>query len=967
MQLSYNGFSLDSLGEFTVSQTREFEGGEAPQRARVTLTVRLDVFEEVFATNRALLAQAEQALRTANGVLQWSDADTGVDYVNQTAAVLSTGLPEDPNAWGQYHQQLVMVFSYFDQGVATANVPLTFASAGGQPPLALGNVTAWSETNTVDRFSPMKSPRRMSLGKVTASGMILADTTQALADRRAYLAGQKALLDQLDGRDGALAYGAFFAQTVRVDEFTAKIDEAVNAIEWSFTAHYTRFPDEEDYATVEFQAAQRDENTGEQFLDFTGRITATDEATARAKLAALGAAVLAQYGYGGAQQLKNDASVSAASANADGDTFLELTFGQTYRRWRPDNSTATFLPTGAAGAPVALPNIRIWTLHYSAARYNEMRSQRRHASGRIEAGGTVAGDPALPLAQRRAALIAQAVAMFQAVNGADGALQRGAWRQVVRAADFRAEVNQAITGIEWSLSAEWSVFPNEEGYATAEYTASQRDSEEDGDEFLSLHGRILAPSEAAARAKFTSVRDGTLALYGWGIGNRIRGESAAERVYANGDKTAGLSGSEAADGTTFIELTFTEEYRRRKGASVLASSVRMTTRTDATTGLVQTVFAGQVTASGANVGAAYAAALAKANALGGGKEAGIGGSAFLKLAQIGWDERQVRQDGPTEFVKLEFSFEYQSKSPAGAAYLEFSTTVNTDPFGIDTEDVTGYVVAVDFATANALYLSQVRGAYAGRLIRGESLSQAQVQKQAGGGFTAQQLRLEFRLQAYVVKGRVAYRYGITVAIDYLTLEKTTRLHGSAFGSTAAAAQGAHDALVATLAPGSLVRTEAGKEFEFTSDFNSTAFVRLDFDDTYVDRVTGVTGTLEMRLRERVRYSGPRWATQPTLVGEDGTGGFDVPQTISVQGGSRTVEGSATGAVRAEVEAWGKRQRALLTGDANGGFFAQPEEWDIEYDFVPRVDGVSQGVGENVRLWRVDFTFAELLPNYPAPL
>ena len=59
-------------------------------------------------------------------------------------------------------------------------------------------------------------------------------------------------------------------------------------------------------------------------------------------------------------------------------------------------------------------------------------------------------------------------------------------------------------------------------------------------------------------------------------------------------------------------------------------------------------------------------------------------------------------------------------------------------------------------------------------------------------------------------------------------------------------------------------------------------------------------------------------------------------------------------------------RALLTGDQLGDSYLLPEQWDTDYEFVPRVDGVAQGAVENVRLYRVNFTFAEILPLYPVP-
>jgi hypothetical protein len=43
-----------------------------------------------------------------------------------------------------------------------------------------------------------------------------------------------------------------------------------------------------------------------------------------------------------------------------------------------------------------------------------------------------------------------------------------------------------------------------------------------------------------------------------------------------------------------------------------------------------------------------------------------------------------------------------------------------------------------------------------------------------------------------------------------------------------------------------------------------------------------------------------------------------------------------------------------------------EEWENDYEFVPRIEGVATGNIANVRLRRVNFQFGEILPLYPKP-
>src|ERR1017187_2854454 len=120
MKLSYNGLPIDELGEFTVSQSREYEEG---QRCKVTLKVNVSVFERSYADNYALLAQVREALRVQNGVLVWTNDDTGTDYVNRTVTVLTD---EQPEEWGTYAQEAKLTFTYYEQDLVTNNLPLTF-------------------------------------------------------------------------------------------------------------------------------------------------------------------------------------------------------------------------------------------------------------------------------------------------------------------------------------------------------------------------------------------------------------------------------------------------------------------------------------------------------------------------------------------------------------------------------------------------------------------------------------------------------------------------------------------------------------------------------------------------------------------------------------------------------------------------------------------------------------------------
>jgi hypothetical protein len=42
----------------------------------------------------------------------------------------------------------------------------------------------------------------------------------------------------------------------------------------------------------------------------------------------------------------------------------------------------------------------------------------------------------------------------------------------------------------------------------------------------------------------------------------------------------------------------------------------------------------------------------------------------------------------------------------------------------------------------------------------------------------------------------------------------------------------------------------------------------------------------------------------------------------------------------------------------------PPEMENDYEFVPRINGIIEGANANMRLYRVNFTFWEILPWYP---
>jgi hypothetical protein len=976
MDLTYNSLALHELGEvIVIDQHREYEGGESPQRAKVTFNVVVNLFERAFADNYDLVKKVRAKLKTQHGQLTWKDSETDTVWVDQTATVLSENLPEDPNGWGEYFQQIRIAFQFYEHDVLSQNLVLLFtptrATDTGEH-VTLGRVTGWREELVTDRYSDLRSVRRHTGGRVTASGQFFGNPLASLADRRVSLLAQKeAMLAALNSADGSLSYGPgglAFNRTVKAESFSAEVDQASNAIAWSAVFTYTLFPgDEADYFLVEYTAEQRDGNTGEQFLAVSGEINAATEGAARAHLEELTLVITRSYGYySNGQELNKNSTAHQVEADADGNSFLRLNFSFEYRRFRTDNTTLTFVKTGSA-TPQVLGNVVQYEQKYSARRFSDMRSQRQHAGGMITASGTwLHAKPHSDLEVRRKALLQIEKKMLAEVNGADGTLVFGNhFNGVVRVDEFTAKINQAITGIDWSISVSYSLFPNEPGYATVEFNVSNRENVEDGDATMLFSGKITAQDRLAAITKLDQLRETVLAANSYTLAQRLRAEGVSQHVFANGDKTSGLSASEEADGTTFLEYNFTEEYRKRM-TGLVGTTLRRSEAEDVKAGFVIITYSGTVTASGSTVDAAYATALAKARELGEGK------GDFPVRSQITFDQRQTRAEtGGTEnvkeFVRLEFSFEYQSK--ATRIYFEYALATNYETFGLDEQTLSGFITGPGQSAVETVYVDFIRPQFNDFVRHGERITDSQQVLGGDDARVTQFVRRDFSLSCHLPKpeNSVAIRYGIDTARNYASLEQMITVEGSVFAASETMAKAAMQALLDGQQFGSPVTERFHQDREYAPSpllADANAFLKFDFNVSYAQRLTGVTGVLECAVTESVTYSGTRWVAQPLPRTAPGVGGISIVQDCGVEPGRRSVRGSVTAATYAAAKAWADAQRSLLTGDIDGNHYPQPEVLEPAYEFVPRIEGVVRGGGSNVRVVRLSFTFDEILPNYP---
>ena len=639
MKLIYNSTDLVALATHVrLLQTSTIrEPAEAPQRERVTMRVRLEFLEDSFRANYALIQQARAALKTQQAVLLFQE-DEGEPYMQRTVTAAEDEAPEE-RPGSTYRQSLTIVFWYFNHDLTTNCLNAAVTTADGASDL--GAVERWEERLSVSRFDELRDPRQRVAGQVTAVGRWQADTTQSLDERRQALIAQKTALKAaiVKGATITLAF-ADFTQTVRVVDFKVDLDQPNNYVGWQLSVTYTCYPDERDYLLCELRVTQRENKAeGVALLHLNGRIGAASEAAARSKLATLkGALVPSGYLLQGEESEARTVE-SVSGAGGDGAAFIELTYSLEYRETA--TLACTFKRDKINAATVDLGTVDRFTDRYATTLFDELRSLPKRTAGAVTINGMwtapeSATDKATVLLAKKAALDAELS------KGISGTVQYGTvFNKLVRVMDFYSEINRLKNRIEWSLSANFTRFPNEADYALCEFRLTTREDKEAGTVHLAMSGKIGAPTPELARAKLARLRT-QLVPAGY---VRMREDSDENRV----DVESGMSTGPNTGGATFIESTFSEDYQKT-AADVPTWTLRVASDDDVKTAMVHTTYAGQVTATGAMITDAFNTASAQAAALGDGKYD------FKTRSQVTENERLFQTTGGKVFVTVDFSY-----------------------------------------------------------------------------------------------------------------------------------------------------------------------------------------------------------------------------------------------------------------------------------------------------------------------
>lgn len=625
---------------------------------------------------------------------------------------------------------------------------------------------------------------------------------------------------------------------------------------------------------------------------------------------------------------------------------------------------ATFQRTGS-GVVLDLGRVHGVAEGLRVARYDGLKDPRQQVGHTLSLRGQWDADTAAPLETRRASLLAQLDLVRSEIRQAiTGTLRYANYDQLVRVEAFHAEVDQAVQSLPWSLEVEWTSFPQADGYAQAEFRVSTSVDPAKGETVRTLAGRIGSDSEALAQAKLASLRAALAPPAEW---EPLSLEAEAQQV---SDEMAGLEG----DGEAFLALSFNDRYRQVSG-DILEYELRVEDQDDPRSGLWRTTYSGFVVARGNTADAAWTAAVAKARTLGNHK------------LNFRVSARETRTETPPvagrQQVRCEYAYEYTRKG--AQTWIELQGQVVRDPFGVDVERVTGRVSATDWAAAETAYAG-IKSGYTG-LLRAESRQKTEErmgllvkgppsapfpQDTSVPGYARQELGYEFQFEVVRAKavGDLALRYEIEVESDYLARERTTTVQGSAWGPSEAATLAYVEAFLATLTGGQRVRsrrtTGAERGFDLAGAERS-AFVGLQFADTYSTPIEGPDQILECSLTEEIQCSGPRRVVAPTASSTD------VIQTCGTMSGRRVVSGTVTALTEPTALAWARRQRHLpYLSPAPVERYAGPPECRIEHTMVALQDGVARtgtygALGAftraHVKAVRVSFSFTEYLPVY----
>lgn len=579
-----------------------------------------------------------------------------------------------------------------------------------------------------------------------------------------------------------------------------------------------------------------------------------------------------------------------------------------------DALAAQYTPTG--GAAVVLPNVVSWNGAIKTERPSTHTVIRREAIETINASGKYTADPTLTLAGRREALLTHQAAIRGAARCKDGTLTFGSgFSKVMQIDNLTAEINEGMEELTWNLSAFRRDFPDG-SYAELDYEVTSSDEREQNLATVSVSGKCVAHTKAAAEAAALAVKTS------YTTGRQFLGQELKERV---------LSGKDGSDDC--VELTFTFRFKAILG-SVISYTLKITTEYDARAGDVTTTYSGTV------VAASLAAAVTQARSLGDGKESAAG------LFKMNSREEQTTTSvgGADIAIQVDFSYTYLGKS--AIEFAEVTAETNTDFFGTNSLVISGSCTAATGAAALTFARTFKTSGFLERSIRE---SPVETHKGDVPG-VIHLVRMDFAYAYTKACVRTTLSYGRETVHDFGNQQTTLTYSGVCYGASEAACNAAIDVLIAG-ATGRKMRSERRANFANDATNAIAVLESVSFTEVFVGALTATDAADIIEAQYSVSYRYGLWIA---AIDEIPFAAVYVQAATKQTCGVITVSGSITvnASALATAQAFAADKKLLAAG------YLDVAEETPTYDYAP-------GSSMTVQKIRYGFQYASRDPSLVA--
>ncbi len=572
--------------------------------------------------------------------------------------------------------------------------------------------------------------------------------------------------------------------------------------------------------------------------------------------------------------------------------------------------SATFQPTGQL--PITLPNVTTWGGGRKNERFSTNESIRREQMETIAASGKWSPPGAPADDARRDALLAKKAEIDAAADSADGTLAYRGLSMVMQIESLTCDIGDGFGDLTWSLSCFRRLLPDGTG-VVADYQADFSDDPEDARRMTSVTGKVIADTEAQARAE----------------AERIRLLYATGRIFLK-QQVQPHMGSSPDGADAFLELGFTFTFR--EALDIVSFKLKAAEGTDTRTGDANITYSGSVVAK------TSASALAKAREIGGAFDSGA-----LFLMSRTEDIDTVTVNGqPDEFVAVTFSYTYLGKS--AVPYAEVSMEGAHDFYGSRTTTVSGTASGTDQAAAIA-FARQFR--ITGVLMLAERESDGRIAK---GTPDRQHFKtVEFSYSYGLPMVRTTAAYGREIAHDYN--EQTTQMtfSGTAFGPGLAECNGIINSIVFQFsAVPQKLRDSRTDSWKLDETGGMGLFLQMPFTVSYTMPITAADAA-SVDIIEAAWTVATDYGIWKTAIDEIPYSLPYAQTNVTLSCGAVTVSGSITARVWATAEAWARSKRSYATGHLDKAEVSQA------HSFQPRS-------GSSVKHYTCAFSFASRDPE-----